>query len=217
LSKVDDKIRKWRRWLAAIGRDLTAVLEAREICGRVPSVVGADVPGREPMIEVIGDLYAQSAALAVRRQLKLGSRNMSLAGLLSDIAENASVLTEERVSRLASSSPAEARAKALEVFDSLALESGEGLDPGRVQGDLEKLRNKTRSTVHYADRRVAHIDRRYTHDSGESEAGSEAEGSNHAEATSTPSPPPDLDSALLAVHAMAVKYSLLLACANPAG
>jgi hypothetical protein len=210
---VDDKIRKWRRWLAAIGSDLGAVMRAREVHGRLPSVLGAEVPGRQLVIEVMADLYAQSAALAVRRQLKLGSRNMSLGGLLSDIAANASLLTKDRVSQLAAASAAHERDRAVAVFESLALESGGALDPGRVEDDLEKLRRTTRSTVHYADRRVAHIDRRYTHEHGEHGTGSERDEFDAGRGR-TPTTPADLDSALLAVHAMFVKYSQLLACAD---
>ncbi len=78
-------------------------------------------------LSTMREVYAHALAIGIRRQLKPGSRNISLAGLLEDVAAN----------------PRAA-----------------GVDAGTVRRDIAELRRVAKPAEHFADRVVAHRDRR---------------------------------------------------------
>ncbi len=124
------KVGKWRRWEIRIGRELDRLESwraARE---------GLDGDDRIAVADraFVAEVYAHALAMGVRRQLKTGSRDVSLVRLLEDIAANP---------RMLPNTPGE-----------------RALTATAVRRDLAELKRLARPAEAYADRSVAHSDRR---------------------------------------------------------
>ena len=83
--------------------------------------------------------------------------NISLAGLLEDIARNSALLSRARF--VALYPPAEQKSAGT-VFDKHAGVGNSHVDAAVVRADIAKLRSLTRRCEEYADRLVAHRDKR---------------------------------------------------------
>jgi hypothetical protein len=100
-------------------------------------------------------VYADSGLMAVRRQLDLDTRSISLARLLTEIAAHPHILSRARFVALYRP---EMRDVAQWEFDR-HLGAGAGhVDPKDVQRDLDELRNRTEDVERYGTKRVAHLD-----------------------------------------------------------
>jgi hypothetical protein len=127
---VRTKVGKWHRWEKWIDRELARLVSwraARE---------GLDSDARIPAADraFIAEVYAHALAMGVRRQLKTGSRDVSMVRLLEDIAANIALL-----------------------------EAGAGASPpaaAAVRRDIAALKRLARPAEAFADRAVAHADRR---------------------------------------------------------
>jgi hypothetical protein len=125
---VSSKRSKWARWLRVIRSDLRDLFAWREAYEAVQRALDARAAPAPPQLRsLLLDIYTHALAMGVRRQMKLGSRNITLAGLLEDIAAN----TEHAM-----------------------------IDASAVRQDLVMLRRKVNRVVSFADRAVAHADRR---------------------------------------------------------
>lgn len=118
---------KWVRWLRVIGDDVGR-LEVWRDAFETEWARGSGSPtgSDDPYSAAVREVYTHAMAIGIRRQLKLGSRNVSVAGLLEDLAA-----------------------------------SGKGpADPALVRRDLDALRRAAKPVEAFADRVVAHTDRR---------------------------------------------------------
>jgi hypothetical protein len=136
---VADVGAKRRRWVAAIRADLAALVDERASHDRSRAVLG-EVDAE--LVAYLDRLRAQTLALGIRRQLKADSRSITLSGLVADLVGRA-----ERGDPLAT---------VLTHFE----------PPGHY-GPEEDLREALRSlkasaqpAESYADRGLAHADRR---------------------------------------------------------
>jgi len=127
---VRTKTGKWRRWAAWIGLELERLESWRA------ARAGLDSDARIAAVDraFVAEVYAHAVAMGVRRQLKTGSRDVSLMRLLEDIAANPG---------------------------SLAPGPGERAPtPAGVGRDIASLKRLARPAEAFADRSVAHSDRR---------------------------------------------------------
>lgn len=114
---------KWRRWHDSIGADLRRMAAWRaQREGLTPGLA-------ESSRAFVDEIYAHALAMGVRRQLKAGSRDVSLIRLLGDIASDPASLPAVR-------------------------------DGAEVRARLAGLRRDVRPAESFADRVVAHADRR---------------------------------------------------------
>jgi len=127
---VRTKVGKWRRWQAWIGRELDRLESWRAAREGLDSDERIAVSDRAFVAEV----YAHALAMGVRRQLKTGSRDVSLVRLLEDIAANPEMLVPAKGERAPTAAS--------------------------VRRDLSALKRLARPAEAYADRSVAHSDRR---------------------------------------------------------
>lgn len=153
------KLGKWSRWLTVIAAELQPLIAGREMHDRVCTLVRVhpELSAENPFFTFLDMLYAQYAAMSIRRQLKLDSKSISLAALLKDISEHPGILTPHRWERLPEGEP---RVVARHAYERLARRDGVSIDPAAVRRDLEGLRSVCRTSVAFADRRVAHLDKR---------------------------------------------------------
>jgi hypothetical protein len=108
-------------------------------------------------------LYVDSQVIALRR-INLGSpnrrNNVSLAGLLRDIAAHADVITSSRIGELVELRNPESNQaeRAVEWFEREWADGGGRLNPRWPSQDAERLRKQNPRLWALADRSVAHID-----------------------------------------------------------
>lgn len=157
---MDARWSKWDRWMEAIRDDLRHLctwrmvfLRAVEILEANPRLQGGDVFG-----EFLKVSYASTAAMGIRRQVKIDEQSISMMRLLSEIAAHPASLSRERYKALFGSSPMLELAD--EMFDGLAGSSGPHVDPQMVERDMADLRANAEAVEEFADRRVAHLDTR---------------------------------------------------------
>ncbi|MGD8277531.1 MAG: hypothetical protein PVH00_05870, partial [Gemmatimonadota bacterium] len=129
-GQVRTKAGKWRRWTKWIGRELERLESWRAARAGLDSDDRIAPPDRA----FVGEVYAHALAMGVRRQLKTGSRDVSLMRLLEDIAANPGTLAP----------------------------GPGGRQPTRasVRRDIAALKRLARPAESFADRSVAHSDRR---------------------------------------------------------
>jgi len=121
---------KWKRWHERIGEELRRLRGWRREW--LSLVMSADVGAARRAF--VDEVYAHALAMGVRRQLKTGSRDVSMVRLLTDIASSAGHLP--------------VRDGTVPILSSA------------VRADLSGLKRAARTAESFADRSVAHADRR---------------------------------------------------------
>jgi hypothetical protein len=136
---VADVGAKRRRWVAAIRADLTALVEERAVHDRARAALAAR---DADLVAYLDGLRAQTLALGIRRQLKADSRSITLSGLVADLVSRA-----DRGDPLAT------------VLAPLDLPDRAGPEEG-LREALRSLKARAQTAESYADRGLAHADRR---------------------------------------------------------
>jgi hypothetical protein len=136
---VADVGAKRRRWVAAIRADLTVLVEERAVHDRARAALAVHDPD---LVAYLDSLRAQTLALGIRRQLKADSRSITLSGLVADLVSRA-----DRGDPLAT------------VLAPLELPGRAGPDE-ELREALRLLKAQAQAAESYADRGLAHADRR---------------------------------------------------------
>lgn len=125
---VRTKAGKWRRWAKWIGQELERLESWRA------ARAGLDEDERIAAADraFVAEVYAHALAIGVRRQLKVGSRDVSMMRWLEDIASNPALLEPGK--------PAASSAS--------------------IRREIAALKRLVRPAEAFADRTVAHADRR---------------------------------------------------------
>lgn len=135
---VSNVAAKRRRWVASIRSDLEALVSARSTHERARAILAQQ---DSSLVEYLDMLRSQMLALGIRRQLKMDSRSITVAGLIADLV---------------------ARPEGGEPLSTGIVREG-SLHGGPAEPLREALRTvKTRAQAaeSYADRSLAHADRR---------------------------------------------------------
>jgi len=155
---------KWDRWCERIGFDLLDLA----VCTHIYKELIAIILGN-PFLVGTGSVYwlflnltyTHYALAAIRRQLKDGDDEVSLARLLRQVAENPTLLTREW---FVGEPPEEIRAlveaSANSFFDQFAGDGNSIVAPAVVRSDLQQMQAALAALEVAADRTVAHLDRR---------------------------------------------------------
>lgn len=162
---MDQKFEKWEKWLGTIYNDFVELFFNRSIFWEVQAIIR-----NNPKLEnykpnwfnvFLGQTYFDYAVSAIRRQIKHQKDSFSLAGLLEDIIRAPSVLSRERFVECFVYLYPGTKKKANDLFDEkFAEECTDHIDPVPVCQDLCKLKTLSRTVEDFADKRVAHRDKR---------------------------------------------------------
>ena len=162
---MDPKFEKWERWLETIYKDFREVFFNKHIFWEIQAIIrnNPNLENYKPnwFNVFLGQSYFDYAVSAIRRQIKNQKDSILLARLLEEIIRTPSVLSRKQfVERFVFLHPAdEKRANAL--FDEkFAGECPEHIDPIIVHQDLCKLKSLSRTVEDFADKRVAHRDKK---------------------------------------------------------
>ena len=156
---MKEKLDKWERWLQVVYDDMVNQATSRTVFRETAAIIAAnpDIPKDSDFLDFLEQWYVDSTVMGLRRQLKVKPDSVSLAGLLEDIATNPALLSRQRFVGLY---PPGDQSRANAAFDK---HIGAGLghvDTAAVREDIDKLKALATRCEEYADRFVAHRDRR---------------------------------------------------------
>ena len=159
---MEQRFQKWDGWVEPIYEEIQGILIHRHVFKEVQEIIKANPKIQKPssFYQFIGNAYAALGVMAVRRQVKIQKDSISLAGLLSEMIETPELITKERYLGLFTSgvSPFGIAEKEFERIWGGSVR--EHIDPALVQADLDNLKSKARAVEEFADRKVAHLDKR---------------------------------------------------------
>jgi hypothetical protein len=135
---VSNVAAKRRRWVASIRSDLEALVSARSKHDRAHDIVARHDP---VLAEYLDLLRSQMLALGIRRQLKMDSRSITVAGLIADL-----VARPDGGEPLATGIVRDDRVHGGPIEE--------------LRGALRVVKTRAQSAESYADRSLAHADRR---------------------------------------------------------
>jgi hypothetical protein len=153
----DERWKRWTEWLETILEDVQNALIYRKIFAEVRAIIDANprIQKASSFYEWMAGVYADSGLMAVRRQVDLDERSVSLARLLIDIRKSPQVLSRARFVALYRP---EMQGAAEREFDSYVGAGAQHVDPKDVQTDLSALKKRTEDVEHYGTKRIAHLD-----------------------------------------------------------
>jgi hypothetical protein len=155
---MKDKFEKWIKWSDAIQADLRSTVILNLIYHDLADIVKANdaLPQENPLYWYLSVQHAQSIAMAVRRQVKNQRDSISLIGLLEDVRDNANLITR---SRTLSGIDRAFVPRFATAFDDIS-QGGDTLSEEVISKDIAEVRNAAAILEEYADRVVAHLDKR---------------------------------------------------------
>lgn len=158
---MDQKFEKWQKWINKIyEEEVVPLVEHQQIFGKVQDIIKANPEIQKPneFYRFLEDTYGAFSVMGIRRQIKLDKDSISLVRLLKEIKQCPSLLSRDRFVKLYQ---AKGQSGAGPIFDKRFLGSCTNyIDPAIVQQDLDELKAHGNTVEPYADKRVAHRDKR---------------------------------------------------------
>lgn len=157
---MDNRFEKWKEWLDVILSEIEDLSWDRYIFREVRDMIRNNPKIQKPsyFYEFLGNLYGERVLMVVRRHVKTKGNSISFARLLEEICETPQFLSRTRFVALYKGGPSEHLAN--EHFEEFGGKRGSHVYPKRVESDLETLKGKLRKCEDYADKRIAHRDKR---------------------------------------------------------
>jgi hypothetical protein len=158
--RADPMFEKWCRWLKTVSDDLHHTYFYRDIFLGTIRLVEQNprIDRRSFFFGFFQGIYVDSVVMAIRRQVKSQKDSVSLAGLLTELAANPEPVT--RAGFLELYRPSNSQSNGERDFATYAPVGASHIDAVRVIADLKALQMLAASAEEYADKRVAHWDKR---------------------------------------------------------
>lgn len=157
---MDDRFNKWNKWIDVILSEITKLSIDRHIFWEVQDIINNNPKIQKPssFYDFLRNIYGVSAVMGVRKQVKIDKDSISLAKLLQEICETPKILSRARFFANFKGSTVEKFNS--RNFDKFAGKTGDHVDPELIKLDLGELKSKAQECEKYADRRVAHFDKK---------------------------------------------------------
>jgi hypothetical protein len=157
---MNERLIKWSKWLKVIHDDIQALLINRNIFWEVQNIIkhNKDIQKPNSFYQYLGNTYVAYSALAIRRQIKNDARSISFSRLLSEIIEDPLPLSRTYFKSLYAGSAVKTFAD--RDFDKFAGANKDHICPMIVRNDLEALKMQAKKIEDFADRRIAHHDKK---------------------------------------------------------
>jgi len=152
-SDFRSSLPEWTTWIEQIAHELTTLDSHDKLVGELKEIIEAnpELMKENPLSEWMEWVHAADMAIRIRRQVDADGNARSLRRLLEKLKPYQAELLQERIN----TRPAGVSEKSMRT----ALR-GEGTDKLDIGADILALVVKTKSIVCYADRVVAHADKR---------------------------------------------------------
>ncbi len=157
---MDGRLEKWIKWLGIIERDVQQLLIKRNIFWEVQDIIRNNDALHRPssFYSYLGDTYVAYISMGIRRQVKIDGTSISLARLLTEMAATPNVLSREYYTGLYQGSNVAHLAD--RDFDRFCGSDKQCISSDMVLADLEELNRVVSSIEEFADKRIAHHDKR---------------------------------------------------------
>jgi|SRR6266850_1891284 len=157
---MDQKLQKWIRWLKVLHDEIQQLLIAKNIFWEVQEIIKSNKEIQKPsaFYEYLGNTYVSHSVIGMRRQLKVDPQSISFARLLTEMSVNPEVVSRKYYTAMYAGSVVEDRAD--RDFDRFSGPGAPHISKTMVLKDLQDLRNAGQDLEQFADRRVAHRDKR---------------------------------------------------------
>jgi len=157
---MDPKLKKWLGWLDIIKGEVSELMVAKHIFHEVHKLIDANPKLHQPssFYDYLSRTYISHAVIGLRRQVKCDPQSVSLARLLNEMMETPQTFTRQYYVGLYKGSTVEHFAN--HDFEKYADPGAPNIDPTRVATDLTALRESLRRCEDFADKRIAHRDKR---------------------------------------------------------
>ncbi|MCY4566722.1 MAG: hypothetical protein OXD49_00310 [Candidatus Poribacteria bacterium] len=155
---MDQRLKKWEKWLEAIRYEVMDLVRSKHIFWKLGDIVKNNPKIQKPnsFYKFAGDTYFAYGVMGIRRQIKPHRNSISFAGLLHEIVKTPYILSRERFVALYERN---SHYEANHDFGQFAREDAEYIDPNKVRRDLDKLKKLGRAVEVFADKRIAHYDK----------------------------------------------------------
>ena len=169
---MDQQFTKWDKYLDTIYKEVQELVANQHTFLKVWSMVDRNPKIQKPnsFYKFLYDTYAAYSTSAVRRQIKPEKNrkrkyNISFVELLEEIIETPDVLSRERFAVLYQPieqdfGPVDIEQVVNHAYQQFAAVDADHFDPNIVQQDLKELKEHGDKIEQYADRRIAHRDKR---------------------------------------------------------
>ena len=167
------KLEKWLEWMKTIHNEIGPLLSDVKVFWEVQDIIRQNPRIQKPnyFYRYLERSYISHALAGLRRQIKHQKDSISFVGLLKDIAENPNELSFCYYLSIRNSEPDFQRFQRSvipfsyqemieEEFKRYADPNCEHVCPKMVKGDLKKLKQTGKICENFADKRIAHWDKR---------------------------------------------------------
>ena len=157
---MDPRLKKWIDWLKVLHDEIQQLVLAKDTFWEVQEIIKANKKIQKPssFYKYLGNTYVSHSVIGMRRQLKVDSQSISLARLLTEMAETPKVVSRKYYKAMYADSVVKDFAD--KDFNRFAAPRAAHISKDMVLADLKTLRDAGRKLEEYADRRVAHRDKR---------------------------------------------------------
>lgn len=158
---MDQRFEKWKRWLVDdICGEIVELVTNKHIFWKIQDMIkrNPNIQKQNSFYRFIGQTYYDYGVIGVRRQIKFDTCSISFVRLLKEIIETPCVLSRKRFVNLYL---IDMKDEANKIFDQwFSGRCTDHIDPNMVRQDLDELKKHGGKLEEFADRRVAHHDRR---------------------------------------------------------
>ena len=157
---MNSRFNKWSKWLEVIEKEVTNLFRFQHIFNEVQEIIKKNPKIQKPssFYEFMGTSYVSFIVMGIRRQIKIDNQSISFARLLKEIIETPEILTRKRFVALYSSGIGEELGN--RDFNLFAENGADHIDSSKIQEDFEKLKQVGKKLEDFADKRIAHRDKR---------------------------------------------------------
>ena len=151
------------KWLHDIKREVEHLLVSEYLFWELQKIVSENDKFRDAsglFTRWIADGFKQSSMMAVRRQVKLNDASISLRGFLEEIKSFPELVSRQYYMSLYEGQQRNVMHMGERDFDNLAGTDTDRLPAGLLEQQITELSRSAEGIEEFADRRVAHFDRR---------------------------------------------------------
>ena len=160
MPKLDPRLQKWIRWLAVIKLQVQDLVMTKYTFHEVQTIIKDNPLLRQhnSFYKHLTITYVSHVVMGVRRQIKCDPQSISFAQLLEEMIATPNLLSRSYYTALYAGTSVEDLAD--EDFDRFAAVGAKHIDPSLVAADLRRLKEATTRCEDFADKRLAHHDKR---------------------------------------------------------
>ena len=157
---MDPRLSKWLRWLDVIKSEIQDLVISKHTFHEIQRMIAENrkIQVGNSFYRYVTSTYISHSVIGLRRQIKTDSQSISLALLLQELIETPEVLSRKYYVSLYQESTVEDLAD--KDFNRFAVPGAPHIDSSQVESDLRRLREVTKKCEDFADKRIAHRDKR---------------------------------------------------------